>query len=425
MKTRLAFFIQLEKNKMTLEGADLDIGNPGVGGTPYLFLYTVKSINQFIENDYAMLLTDASFTDLRLNAEIGYAEDFEQAIKYCEIHGIDNLVINANLADRVSSKTFDTSVNIYLWAHNTLTAKRQKIAAKTSSIKYVVCVSKSQYENMADTPCFHKCTYVNNVIPKVFYDNAVLSDYSEEKVAYIGSLMPQKGAHNLIKIWRIVERTCPHAQLFIFGGANVWNTNAVLGSSGVADPYYDRILQKQLNKINNPQNIHFMGAKGWDFIDPFISTFRLGVVNPSHYMRDETFCLSAIEMAAHGLPIVSRLRNDGLTTTVVHGKTGYLEKDDKRIADRIIEVITEPGTSRILGEAGRLYAKHFVVENEILKWRELVERQNSTSNKKKNAFFSKDSAMLRRDYILKIGNTIESGKFIDIVKKKFKIGRIK
>ena len=79
-----------------------------------------------------------------------------------------------------------------------------------------------------------------------------------------------------------------------------------------------------------------MGAKGWEYIDKFVSTFRLGIVNPSHYMRDETFCLSAVEMAAHGLPVISRQRHDGLQTTIIHGKTGYLEKNNKDIAERII-----------------------------------------------------------------------------------------
>ena len=235
--------------------------------------------------------------------------------------------------------------------------------------------------------------------------------------------MPQKGAHNLLEIWKYVEEKLPHAQLYIFGGANVWNANAKLGSGGYADPFYERVLQKRLKKLSHPENIHFMGAKGWDFIDSFIPTFRLGIVNPSHYRRDETFCLSAIEMAAHGLPVVSRQRHDGLATTVFHNKTGYLEKNDKEIADRIISIVSDPEKSRKMGLAGREYAEAFLAKTVVPKWRELAENQDDAESAKGIAFFSKDSAMLRRDFLLKMGFLFESGKTLGILKKKLKVGK--
>jgi len=416
---QIAFFIQLNNNRETIEGANLDIGNPGIGGTQYLFLLTVKVLNSMYGSDYSILLTNTHFQDIDSGINIDFAENEGEAVKYCEKHGISNLVLNANVADRVNLQIFDTRVDIMLWAHNTLTAKRQKIAANTKSIKWVVCVSERQYQNMADTPCCSKCTFVNNVIPAYFYEHATLSDYSEEKVAYVGSLMPQKGAHNLLEIWKYVEEQLPNAQLYIFGGANVWNTNIAVGRSG-ADIYYDRILQRRLNRLECPDNVHFMGAKGWGFIDSFISTFRLGIVNPSHYMRDETFCLSAIEMASHGLPIVSRQRSDGLSTTVIHGKTGYLELKDSTIADRITEIISEPNTSRLLGNNGRIYAKQFTPDKIVGKWRELAETSSFYKHQSISAFFSKDSMMLKKDFALKIGYLIESGKTVDLVRKKLK-----
>ena len=420
---KIAFFIELKNNQATIEGADLNIGNPGVGGTQYLFLLTVKVLNSIYGEDYSVLLTNTRFSNSDPGLHTDYSENVKEAIQYCERHQINNLVLNANEADRVDAKVFDTRVRIMLWAHNTLNAKRQKIAAETKSIRWVVCVSKSQYLNMSDTPCFGKCTYINNVIPSYFFEQATLSDYSEQKVAYVGSLMPQKGAHNLLEIWKYVEEKLPHAQLYIFGGANVWNANAKLGSGGYADPFYERVLQKRLKKLSHPENIHFMGAKGWDFIDSFIPTFRLGIVNPSHYRRDETFCLSAIEMAAHGLPVVSRQRHDGLATTVFHNKTGYLEKNDKEIADRIISIVSDPEKSRKMGLAGREYAEAFLAKTVVPKWRELAENQDDAESAKGIAFFSKDASMLRRDFLLKMGFLFESGKTLGILKKKLKVGK--
>lgn len=42
----IAFYIGLKNVKKSIEDADLNIGNPGVGGTQYLFLLTVKKYNE-------------------------------------------------------------------------------------------------------------------------------------------------------------------------------------------------------------------------------------------------------------------------------------------------------------------------------------------------------------------------------------------
>ena len=416
---RIAFFINLFNYKNTIEGADLDDGNPGIGGTPYLFLLTVKELNSLYGKDYSILLTNTYFKDADSRLQTDFAESEMDAVKYCERNDIKYLVINANAVDRMEQKVFNTSVNIILWAHNTLTAKRQGIAAKEKSIKWVVCVSKSQYQNMADAPCFDKCTYINNIIPEDFYEKAKISDCSEEKVVYIGSLMPQKGAHNLLEIWKYVEEKLPKAQLYIIGGANVWNANADVRSSG-GDLYYDRVIKKRLNKLQHPENIHFMGAKGWSSIDPFISTFRLGVVNPSYYMRDETFCLSAIEMAAHGLPIVSRQRHDGLATTIIQDKTGFLEKGNKTIAKRIVSVLSDQELCKELGNAGRIHAGCFIDAVVVGKWCEIIDDCIVPEQKKKSSFISSDDAFLKHDFLLKIAFLIESGKAFDLLLKRIK-----
>lgn len=417
---KIAFYIDLKRIQVTLEGADLDKGNPGVGGTEYLFLLAVKALNKLHEEDYSILLTNIHFKNADPDLMTDYVPDEQGAVHYCESHAIQNLVFTAVVVGRANPKVFDTSVDILLWSHNVLNSNRQRFAAETRSIKWVVCVSESQYNNMADTPCFYKCTFINNFISDHFYEHARVSDYSEQKAVYVGSLYPHKGAHNLLEIWKHVEKRLPHAQLYIIGGANVWYADAVLGSAGLADPYYERVLQKRLDRLSHPKNIHFMGAEGWGHIDSFISTFRLGIVNPSHYARDETFCLSAIELATHGLPIVSRQRNDGLATTVLSGKTGFLEKTDKAIANKIVSILSNPKMSGDLGMAGRAYAQSFTANNVVSKWCELTESSRKNGQNNRIASLSRDSLLLRRDSLLRRGYQIESGWVVDYYKKKLR-----
>lgn len=417
----IAFYIGLKNVKKSIEDADLNIGNPGVGGTQYLFLLTVKKYNEKYNETKALLLTDGEL-DLKDDA-VPYVvvKSESEAIRYCEEQNIKVLVLNANVADSIDEKSFNTEVKIALWAHNTLTWSRQLVAARNQSIQYVVCVSEKQYENMRDTPCWEKCTYINNIIPNEFYENATLSNHAKPMAAYIGSIMPQKGVHNLLEVWKYVEAEEPEAQLYIYGGANVWNASAKLGSNGAADIYYDRVIQRRMKRLKHPENIHFMGAKGWKELDTLLSSTRVGIVNPSHYMRDETFCMSAIEMEAHKIPVVSRQRNDGLNTTILNEKTGFLGKTDREIAKYISLLLHDQSKSMKMGDAARCFARNFTPDNEIYKWKAIAENTDKCTNcsfseKKK----SSDAKLLQHDFALKIGYLIESGKAVDLVARKLK-----
>lgn len=417
---KIAFYIELKNSTKTLKEANLDIGNPGVGGTQYLFLLTVKKLNEKYGNETALLLTDGSFGIEENAVPYKIVESGQAAIRYCESVGIEVMVFNANILEGIKENELKTSIRIVLWAHNTLTWKRQCIAAKTDSISKVICVSRKQYENMKDTPCWNKCTYINNIIPDEFYNRATQSNHSKEEAVYIGSVMPQKGVHNLLEIWKYVEVKAPNAQLYIYGGANVWNPSAKLGGEGVADIYYDRVIQRRLNRLEHPENIHFMGAKGWRDIDGLISSSRVGIVNPSFYRRDETFCMSAVEMEAHGIPVISRQREDGINTTIKHGETGFLEKDNKEMASRIVALLQNRNLSVRMGEKARIFSVRFRPENEIYKWMEIVEEHKLANKCSKVQKKSKDAKLLEHDFLLKIAFLVESGKAIDLVIRKMK-----
>lgn len=418
---QIAFYIGLKNARKALADADVSCGNPGVGGTQYLFLLTVKEYNRSYGAGNAILLTDGDFGLKDNDIPVYVVKDEKGAIQYCEKNRILWLVLNANVLDRIDNKNFNTDVKIVVWAHNTLTQKRQLVAGRTKCIQRVVCVSEKQCENMKDTPCQEKCIFINNIIPSEFYKRSTVSTHDKPAAVYIGSVMPQKGVHNLLEIWRLVEKEEPEAQLYIYGGANVWNPDAKLGSNGAADVFYDRVIQRRLDKLIHPENIHFMGAKGWKEIDKKISGVRVGIVNPSHYMRDETFCMSAVEMEAHKIPVVSRQRQDGLNTTICDGVTGYLGKKDEDIAKRIIELLHSKERCDTMGNAARQYVARFTPENEIFKWKDIVDscadyiECRSISIRK-----SKDARLLEHDFFLKICFLIESGKGLEMVKRKLR-----
>ena len=71
----IAFYIGLKNNRSAIEGAELDKGNPGVGGTQYLFLITVIMLNRLYGSNYALLLTDVCFSNADRCLVTEYAEN--------------------------------------------------------------------------------------------------------------------------------------------------------------------------------------------------------------------------------------------------------------------------------------------------------------------------------------------------------------
>lgn len=64
IRPEIAFYIGLKNVKKSIENADLNIGNPGVGGTQYLFLLTVKKYNEKYNGKRAILLSDSELNEI-------------------------------------------------------------------------------------------------------------------------------------------------------------------------------------------------------------------------------------------------------------------------------------------------------------------------------------------------------------------------
>lgn len=417
---RIAFYCELEKLKNKLVSVDLEGGNPGIGGTQYLFLLTVKYLNEIYGENYCILLTDTKI-DLQGNGiKTKFVNDVKGAIQYCEDNNIEFITINANIVDKINDKSiWKRNVKFLIWAHNTVNRKIQTIVARNDNIHRLVCVSEKQYLNMVDTKCFNKCTYISNMVTGTFLNNASYSNHSRKKVVYVGSIYPQKGVHNLLDIWKYVLKEEPDAILHIIGGSQVWNPNISTGELGITEPEYEKIIKRKLKKISNMNSVKFLGPMGWNDIRDVLKDVRVGIVNPSYYRRDETFCMSAIEISAHGIPIVSRAKGDGLVSTVINGKTGYLESDNRKIASRIITLLKEDGLSEYMGKNAREYAETFNVISVIDSWEKIMGLEKCNVSNKNRKIISKDSMLLLHDKFIRYSYYIISGKAIKKIVKKF------
>jgi len=112
-----------------------------------------------------------------------------------------------------------------------------------------------------------------------------------------------------------------------------------------------------------------MGSRGLERYDALASV-AVGVVNPSGC--DETFCLSAAEFSACGIPVVSARRH-ALVQTVRDGETGLLARTDRELARHCIALLQQPELAWQLGQAGQRYvAEAFAPERVQQGWIDLA-----------------------------------------------------
>lgn len=350
-------------------------GNPGMGGTYFMYLIVVYMLAQRLGRDnVCLILEEGSVCDCD-NFCVVKVRDAREAVAYCGNNGIGKLVINGNDVYRFEeSGLFDSEISFYIWGHNYAEPKCARFVGKYASVKKYICVSKAQCENMLCYPCRDKVTYVNNLITDSFYERTgrACSDHSRKEAVYVGSIFPQKGLHNLLEAWKTVVKQNPDAVLYVIGSSAVWGQAAGKNGIGIADRMYESIIRRKMRGIP-PETVVFKGAMGWNEISPVIAHARVGVVNPSTFKRDETFCISAIEISAHGIPVISRNNGNGLNSTVKDGKTGFLCGSRRELTDKISVLLNDEKLSRRMGEEARNYAGEFLTDAAIDKWIRILE----------------------------------------------------
>ena len=92
IRPEIAFYIGLKNVKKSIENADLNIGNPGVGGTQYLFLLTVKKYNEKYNGKRAILLSDSELSLKDDAVPYAIVNNEVAAIEYCEKQNVKVLM---------------------------------------------------------------------------------------------------------------------------------------------------------------------------------------------------------------------------------------------------------------------------------------------------------------------------------------------
>ncbi len=381
------------RNKPETDLSQPEFGNPGIGGTQFNFVTLPYYFQKLLPHYGVEFIVYANYTH-KLPEKLNGSEvsDVFEAARQCKKDNC-NIFICRPIPDRQNEMLQlinELQLNTIAWIHNNHYLSLRDFS-RAQYIKRFVCVAHEQLDEIRHHPIFYKSTYIYNGFDTSNYKprEKIAKD---KAVVYIGSLIPAKGFHVLASIWPDILKEEPDTQLWVIGSGNLYSDKNKMGEWGIADEEYEKTLKQYLSdESGNPHpSVKFLGLLGKEKIE-YLQKAMAGVANPTGFT--EQCPGSAIEIQASGTPLVSIAKN-GLLDTVLHNKTGYLEKNTEKIKEKILYLLRNPKKADSLGQCGISFIeKKFNYERICQQWYTLFDevikdKPNRLKPMKPNIFYN-------------------------------------
>lgn len=361
---RIAFYLDT-RNVRTVDVRDVDAGNPGMGGTEYMFfLIASKLADRRPVTLY--VTTPGSFPPSLPCIEVsGLAE----AVVSMKARGEDVLVLRESEVLPHLSTLKTTDRKVIVWAHNFSGHRTLRACVQCSSIVRYLCVSREQYENLRDEDVFRKADYIFNAMVTGRWPECT-NPATEDNVFYMGSLIEAKGFHVLAQQWQRIAEAVPTAHLHVVGTGQLYDRSAPAGSLGLASPEYERRFVPLLSRDGRlREDVTFHGNLGADKLE-VLARAKVAVANPTGV--GETFCITAVEFGLLGVPVVTK-KFGGPVNVIEDGVTGILYESESQLAASVIRLLCDDNLRRQMGQAASQRARTlFDIEPVLWKWEDVL-----------------------------------------------------
>jgi glycosyltransferase involved in cell wall biosynthesis len=350
-------------------------GNPGIGGSEYMPVMIANQLSKRYGKLMEVSILAADTSRLPAACRACHAGTFQEAAAQAARDCIDILIFNAGhgeaLAERISSLESHPKVKGITWVHSFLSRNDWDRLEDSKSIAAVVNVGREQLDFYRDHPLFYKSTVIYNCLEPAIFEHNIAALPTSGRVVYMGSLVQGKGFDLLAQVWRDIVAQVPHAELCVVGSGRLYGRDNTLGSWGLADPAFEAKFIPYLldEKGSLLPSVKFHGILGAEKRD-MLASAAVGVVNPTG--ETETFCISAVEFQACGVPVVSA-REWGLLDTVQHGRTGLLCRNKGELTSNVVSLLKNVRLRTKLGKSAYAFAKaHFASNGIAPQWYHLL-----------------------------------------------------
>ena len=374
---KVAFYLE-NRNMPDVDLTRPSLGNPGCGGTEYMFAALPSYLAAVEGNEHHIVILASHIERLPENVPCLRVTNVCDAVRRAKEYGCDIFVYRPRRHPQVEFLALLDRLRIsaVAWVHVTPTGPHLRALANSSNVKAVVCVGREQHDLVWDSSVWPKLTYIVNGLDVDGYRLADPPAKEANLVVYLGALVPQKGFHLLARAWPRILLRHPKARLAVIGSGALYDQSASLGPWGVAATEYEALFAPHLaGPDGRPHpSIAFLGKLGWEKKE-WLSRANVGVANPGG--QTENCPGSALEFQACGTAVVSAARY-GLLDTVLDGHTGLLGRTGHDLVDNIGGLLSDPKRAEALGRNGVAFVRaSFDFASVTSAWLDLLDRLTS------------------------------------------------
>lgn len=348
-------------------------GNPGVGGTEYMFAAIPYALQQAVQasgSPHEIVLLANSTARLPEGLATACATDDTLGATAARL-GLDAVVIRYSAANLRLGAALPAACAAVYWTHNFVPRAELTQLARAPYVKAIVCVGTEQLHFYRDHSAYAKSVVIFNGYPVRHFADHVAPGVAPfasrgHEVTFLGNIVDFKGFHLLADAWPRVVAAVPDAHLNVIGGARLYDRSQSLGPYGIAEKSYEERFMPALVGSDGKilPSVTFHGVLGNEK-DAILNRTRVGVPNPSGV--SETFCIAALELQLWGA-VIATIDYGGFRDTV--GATGVLYRTPAELADAIIRQLRRTDNAY---EAFVDFARRFDFEAVALDWLRLFD----------------------------------------------------
>jgi glycosyltransferase involved in cell wall biosynthesis len=317
-----------------IDYSDISSGNPGISGTMLQFIILISHLNNY--GSIELIQFCKSKSKISHIKEVIVIDELDLITRSLK-ESIDFLIMRDRENLDFFNKLSKTDLKVIFWGHNYYFTNKIKCVSESKNIVHNVFVSNQMALRYCDTNLRMKSSYIYNMT--ISPENKSMHNDLTERIdlAYIGSLIPSKGLHEVLKLWNKLSLRLPGSTLHIIGSGQLYDRSDKLGRLGIAEKTYEETLEKYILDTSGKlkKNLVFHGLKNQKEIDEILTTVRIGFINPTG--RTETFGVSALDFSRNGIPVITKKIN-GLPDSVIDKKTGILFFHTKQLPKTVLNL---------------------------------------------------------------------------------------
>lgn len=273
----------------------------------------------------------------------------------------------------------ESEIRPYLWLHNPIGYAPMYWLAQ-NYLSGVIVVSDTERCPYYHVPISNRLGRIYNPVNPFFLKLNVNNPnrYQSQKVVFTGHLSERKGAHRVLQMWPMVRRQLADAQLIMVGSAKLYGVNWQVGRFGVAAPEFEEAyIAPLITEFGSLKaaGVTFAGLLSASAIRTLFGQSAMGIVNFNWSGSLETFCMSAVEMLADRLPVLSFARGALPETIGSSGGAILLHSPSlSTAANQLVSLLQNPDRLMQLGNRGHDYViKHYALEHILDQWEILLQ----------------------------------------------------